>query len=136
VDTTSLIPSELVGIPTGDAFLARLPEFDDHFNCMRREAAEEGMVLRYVGVIDVERREIKASLEKYVYTCYCLRFPSFDKVVCRYPKTHPFATSLRGSDNIMMFHTERYARPLIVQGAGAGAEVTAMGVMNDLLKLM
>jgi homoserine dehydrogenase len=55
----------------------------------------------------------------------------------RYPKTHSFATSLGGSDNIIMFHTERYgARPLIVQGAGAGASVTAMGVMSDLLKLI
>jgi len=54
----------------------------------------------------------------------------------RYPTTHPFATSLGGSDNIIMFHTERYgARPLIVQGAGAGAAVTAMGVLSDLLKL-
>lgn len=35
-----------------------------------------------------------------------------------------------------MFHTKRYgARPLIVQGAGAGAAVTAMGVLSDLLKL-
>lgn len=34
-----------------------------------------------------------------------------------------------------MFHTERYSpRPLIVQGAGAGAAVTAMGVLSDLLK--
>ena len=50
--------------------------------------------------------------------------------------THPFATSVGGSDNIIMFHTERYGtRPLIVQGAGAGAAVTAMGVLSDLLKL-
>ena len=36
-----------------------------------------------------------------------------------------------------MFHTERYSpRPLIVQGAGAGAAVTAMGVLGDLLKLV
>jgi len=49
---------------------------------------------------------------------------------------HPFATSLGGSDNIIMFHTGRYSpRPLIVQGAGAGAAVTAMGVLGDLLKL-
>jgi homoserine dehydrogenase len=54
----------------------------------------------------------------------------------RYPTTHPFATSLGGSDNIILFHTERYSpRPLIVQGAGAGAAVTAMGVLGDLLKL-
>ena len=37
----------------------------------------------------------------------------------------------------MMFHTERYIpRPLIVQGAGAGAAVTAMGIMGDLFKLV
>lgn len=54
----------------------------------------------------------------------------------RYPVDHPFATALGGSDNIIAFHTERYSpRPLIVQGAGAGAAVTAMGVVSDLLKL-
>ena len=54
-----------------------------------------------------------------------------------YPNTHPFATSLGGSDNIVMFHTERYgARPLIVQGSGAGAAVTAMGVLGDLLRFL
>jgi len=55
----------------------------------------------------------------------------------RYPVTHPFATSLGGSDNIISFQTERYSpRPLIVQGAGAGAAVTAMGVLSDILKLL
>ena len=54
----------------------------------------------------------------------------------RYENAHPFATALGGSDNIIMFHTKRYgSRPLIVQGAGAGAAVTAMGVLSDLLKL-
>lgn len=57
-------------------------------------------------------------------------------LVRRYPSDHPFATSLSGSDNIIAFHTERYsARPLLVQGAGAGAEVTAMGVVSDLIKV-
>lgn len=48
---------------------------------------------------------------------------------------HLFVTSLAGSDSIML-HTERYGvRPLFMQGAVAGAAVTAMGVMSDLLKL-
>lgn len=65
------------------------------------------------------------------------RFGKINEVNYRYPKAHPFATSLGGSDNIIMFHTVRYgARPLIVQGAGAGAAVTAMGVLSDLLKLV
>jgi homoserine dehydrogenase len=54
-----------------------------------------------------------------------------------YPNTHPFVTSLGGSDNIVMFHTERYGvRPLIIQGAGAGAAVTAMGILGDLLRFL
>ncbi|KAF7344458.1 Homoserine dehydrogenase [Mycena sanguinolenta] len=118
VDTTSLIPPALENIPTGDEFIARLPEFDEHFAKMRADASAEGQVLRFVGVVDVVNGKVRAGLEKY-------------------PTTHPFATSLGGSDNIIMFHTERYgARPLIVQGAGAGAAVTAMGVLGDLLKLV
>jgi len=67
----------------------------------------------------------------------CLVLPTeTNSTIQRYPTDHPFATSLGGSDNIIMFHTERYSpRPLIVQGAGAGAAVTAMGVLGDLLKL-
>ncbi|PPR07654.1 hypothetical protein CVT24_003832 [Panaeolus cyanescens] len=117
VQTASLIPSALEGIPTGDEFLNRLPEFDQEFAKLRTEASQENKVLRFVGVVDVENGQVKAGLEKY----------SVD---------HPFATSLGGSDNIILFHTERYSpRPLIVQGSGAGAAVTAMGVLGDLLKL-
>lgn len=118
VNTRSLVPAALEGIATGDEFIRRLPEFDSEFEELRSGAFKEKQVLRFVGVIDVGSGLIKADLEKY-------------------PDTHPFATSLGGSDNIIMFHTERYgARPLIVQGAGAGAAVTAMGVLGDLLKLV
>jgi len=71
VNTTSLIPTALEGIPTGDEFLARLPAFDAYFDRMRAEAAAEGKVLRFVGVIDAGRSEIKVSLERY----YPLRVP-------------------------------------------------------------
>jgi homoserine dehydrogenase len=53
-----------------------------------------------------------------------------------YPFSHPFASSLSGSDNIIAFQTERYsARPLLVQGSGAGAEVTAAGVVADAIRV-
>ena len=49
------------------------------------------------------------------------------------PLTHPFA-NLAGSDNIISFKTRRYSeQPLVIQGPGAGAEVTAAGVFGDLL---
>ncbi|KAI0767961.1 homoserine dehydrogenase-domain-containing protein [Irpex lacteus] len=117
VSTRSLVPSALASVSSGSDFVDRLSEFDKEFDEMRESAREEGMVLRFVGVVDVEGGVVRADLEKY-------------------PTSHPFATSLGGSDNIIMFHTERYSpRPLIVQGAGAGAAVTAMGVMSDLFKL-
>lgn len=104
-------------IASGEEYTSRLPEFDADFDKLRADAASAGKVLRYVGVIDVASRTIKASLETY-------------------PATHPFATSLSGSDNTIAFHTKRYAqRPLIVQGAGAGADVTASGVVADLIRV-
>jgi len=42
---------------------------------------------------------------------------------------------LYGKDNIILFHTERYnEQPLVIKGAGAGAEVTASGVFADVLR--
>lgn len=117
VPTETLIPAELANIATGDEFVAKLPDFDAHYEQMRKEAEDKGQVLRYVGVIDAKLGKVKCGLERY----------SFD---------HPFASSLSGSDNIISFHTARYnKRPLIVQGAGAGADVTAMGVVADCLKV-
>jgi aspartokinase/homoserine dehydrogenase 1 len=42
---------------------------------------------------------------------------------------------LYGKDNIVLFHTERYnEQPLVIKGAGAGADVTASGVFADILR--
>jgi aspartokinase/homoserine dehydrogenase 1 len=48
---------------------------------------------------------------------------------------HP-AAALRGSEAFVAFHTERYRQyPMVVRGAGAGGEVTAAGVLADILRL-
>ena len=50
-------------------------------------------------------------------------------------KNHDFF-NIEGSDNIILFYTDRYnERPLIVKGAGAGAEVTASGIFADLIRI-
>ena len=42
---------------------------------------------------------------------------------------------LRGKDNVVLFYTDRYTeQPLVVKGAGAGAEVTASGVFADIIR--
>ena len=49
-------------------------------------------------------------------------------------ENHPFY-NLEGSDNITVFHTDRYKdSPLVVKGAGAGGEFTASGVFADIIK--
>ncbi len=51
------------------------------------------------------------------------------------PKEHPFY-NLEGKDNIVMFYTERYPeQPLIIKGAGAGADVTASGLFADIIRI-
>ncbi|TKA54285.1 hypothetical protein B0A53_03377 [Rhodotorula sp. CCFEE 5036] len=117
LSTQTLIPSALSDIAAGEEFVAKLPEHDAEFDQLRSDAEKEGKVLRYVGLIDRETGTVKCGLESY-------------------PASHPFASALSGSDNIVAFHTKRYSqRPLIVQGAGAGADVTAMGVVADAIKV-
>jgi len=113
----SLIPRELESASSGEEFMQRLPEFDTQMEEVKAAAEKEGKVVRFVGSIDVGKREVKVGLAKF-------------------DKSHPIA-ALKGSDNIISFYTKRYgSNPLIIQGAGAGGEVTAMGVTGDLLKVL
>jgi aspartokinase/homoserine dehydrogenase 1 len=51
------------------------------------------------------------------------------------PKDHPLARA-SGSDNILLFRTKRYdQQPMVIQGPGAGPDVTAAGVFAELLRL-
>jgi aspartokinase/homoserine dehydrogenase 1 len=110
----SLVPESLRG-GSIEEFLQRLPEHDSAMIALLQEAQSRGEVLRYVGVIDPEG-ECSVDLKSY-------------------PRSHAFAGT-SGSDNIVAFQTKRYqARSLIVQGPGAGPEVTAGGVFADLLRL-
>ncbi|MCB0444703.1 MAG: bifunctional aspartate kinase/homoserine dehydrogenase I, partial [Gelidibacter sp.] len=51
------------------------------------------------------------------------------------PQDHPFY-NLKGKDNIVMFYTQRYPeQPMIIKGAGAGADVTASGLFADIIRI-
>ncbi|KAJ4127401.1 Homoserine dehydrogenase [Fusarium oxysporum] len=113
----SLVPKELEGVTSSKEFLERLSEFDAQMEEHKATAAKDGKVVRFVGHVDVASKQAKVGLE-----CF--------------EKSHPIA-SLKGSDNIISIYTKRYGDlPLIVQGAGAGAAVTAMGVLGDVLKVL
>lgn len=93
----------------------KLQDFDSYFSDLNAKAVKSNSVLRYVGVVSPKDGKSSVSLQMY-------------------PSSHPFA-SLKGSDNIIAFTTKRFPSPLIVQGAGAGAAVTAFGMFSDILQI-
>lgn len=114
VTVEGLVPEELQNLSVPD-FLAALPEHDSAMAELFQQARERREVLRYVGSVD---REGNASARLQTY-----------------PMDHPFAR-IQMTDNIVLFSTRRYQpNPLVVQGPGAGPEVTAGGVFADLLRL-
>lgn len=115
VSIKSLVPQEMTALSV-DEFLKKYTENDALMLSLFEQAKARGEILRFVGVLNSEG---KASVE-----------------LKSYPHTHAFSR-LSGSDNIVLFKTERYLNQnLIVQGPGAGPEVTAAGVFADLLRLV
>jgi aspartokinase/homoserine dehydrogenase 1 len=115
VHTENLVPRNLRSGRLTKHFFRLYAGHDAGMQERVRRAAEHDCVLRYVGT--VQGRAASAGVKEI-------------------PRRHLLASG-RGSDNIVAFTTHRYARtPLVVQGPGAGADVTAMGVFSDLLKLL
>ena len=113
----SLIPAALESVITAGEFMRKLPQYDGEMETYKRKAAEAKKVVRYIGSVDLAKGEVKVGLEMV-------------------ERGSPIA-GLMGSDNLICFYTKRYgANPLVIQGAGAGGEVTAMGVTSDLIKAM
>jgi aspartokinase/homoserine dehydrogenase 1 len=81
----------------------------------------------------LKRAQSRNAVLRYVGT---LEGSSASAGIKEFPRDHPIAAA-KASDNIIAFTTKRYTRtPLVVQGPGAGADVTAMGVFSDILKLL
>jgi aspartokinase/homoserine dehydrogenase 1 len=111
----SLVPRLLTDGPFSQQFFSTYAAHDAEMGQRLQRARTRGAVLRYVGTL--ERGRARAEIREF-------------------PRDHSFATT-RGCDNIVAFTTNRYARtPLILQGPGAGADVTAMGVLSDIVKLL
>ncbi|MBL7784256.1 MAG: bifunctional aspartate kinase/homoserine dehydrogenase I [Saprospiraceae bacterium] len=112
VEIEQILPEKCVQATSVDAFFEALEQSDDYFEQMRRTAADHGKVLRFVAKLE----DGKAAI-----------------VLQQFDTSHPFYF-LSGSDNMVVFTTERYReRPLVVRGPGAGAEVTAAGVFAEVI---
>lgn len=108
-----LVPRALKNVSTAD-FLRRLAEYDGEWaERVQRERAR-GRVLRYV--VTATPRRVSARLTAV-------------------PISSPMG-ALQGTRNLVAFTTRRYrTEPLVVSGPGAGAEVTAAGILNDIYSL-
>jgi aspartokinase/homoserine dehydrogenase 1 len=113
VRVTSLVPAAWRRMPL-PRLLAQLESQDAPWAARAAAAAAQGRVLRYV--LRVTPRRVSVGLEAL-------------------PQAHPLAR-LVGSSNQLVYTTARYAAlPLVITGPGAGADVTASGVLDDILHL-
>jgi len=110
----NLVPEALRDC-SAEEFLEKLPEYDEAMKTVYSEAAAENKQLRYIAMLDADGNA-SVGLEAV-------------------ETSHPFC-NINLTDNIVQFETERYStNPLVIQGPGAGPEVTAAGVFADLLRL-
>jgi aspartokinase/homoserine dehydrogenase 1 len=97
-----------------DDFWKRLPELDADFEARRQVLEREGKRWRFVATM--ENGKTNVALKEV-------------------PSSHPFYP-LEGSNNIVLLTTERYKEyPMLIQGYGAGAAVTAAGVFANIMSI-
>jgi aspartokinase/homoserine dehydrogenase 1 len=114
IENKSFLPQACLDTTSNEAFLASLDEYKTHFDALFKTAASENARLKYVAAFENGKATVGL---KHI------------------PQGHDFY-NLEGSDNIVLFYTDRYAQqPLIVKGAGAGAAVTASGIFADIIRI-
>ena len=97
-----------------DDFWKHLPELDAGFEERRKKLEAEGKRLRFVATVDHGKTSVALK---------------------EVDSSHPFY-NLEGSTNIVMLTTERYKEyPMLIQGYGAGASVTAAGVFANIMSI-
>jgi homoserine dehydrogenase len=62
----NIVPQELQSVASADEFMSKLPQFDEHFQKLNDSAVQNGEVLRYVGVVDVQGSGSGVKLVRYV----------------------------------------------------------------------
>ena len=114
VEVASLVPSALAVLPKADVDAA-LPLLDQPLRDRFAQAYKDGEKLRFIARLENGRARV--GLESL-------------------PADHPLAGGT-GTDNRVAIWSDRYSRqPLVIQGPGAGAEVTAAGLLDDVLRIV
>lgn len=114
VSVQSMVPEDCVHTKSVSEFMEKLKAHDDHFKMLLEEAEKKGEKLRFMAVLENGKASVGLKSVN---------------------SKHPFY-ALEGSDNMILFTTERYHEfPMIIRGPGAGADVTAAGVFADIIRL-
>ncbi len=114
IQVENLTPVSCRSAGSVEEFYTLLEQSNEAFELKRHAAEAQGKVLRYVASLRGKSAQVRLVMVD---------------------PTHPCA-QLSGSDNIFVITTARYRNnPLIIRGPGAGAEVTAAGVLADILRV-
>jgi aspartokinase/homoserine dehydrogenase 1 len=112
IDNQSFMPASCMQGSVEDFYTAMITE-EKHFKSLYQAAAAQGKKLKFVARYDNGKASVGLQHIGPEHDLY----------------------HLYGKDNVVLFYTNRYSeQPLVVKGAGAGAEVTASGVFADILR--
>ena len=114
IENNSFLPQACLDTTDNESFFSSLEAHQSNFEELLEAANKEQSKLKYIA--QLENGKASVGLQHI-------------------PEGHDFY-NLEGSDNIILFYTRRYSKqPLIVKGAGAGADVTASGIFADIIRI-
>ena len=114
IKVENILPAACQEAETVEDFLKEIANADGQFEMLRKQSEADGKRLRMIARLEGDKASIGLQ---------------------QVDSNDPFYT-LSGSDNMIVFTTERYKdRPLVVRGPGAGAEVTAAGLFAEIITI-
>ena len=114
IENIPFIPKKSWRTTTNEAFFDSLEKYEEEFVKLYNNAADKGCRIKYVAEFNDGKARVGLQHINWGHEFY----------------------NLEGKDNIVIFHTDRYSsQPLIVKGAGAGADVTASGIFADVIRV-
>jgi bifunctional aspartokinase / homoserine dehydrogenase 1 len=110
----NLVPTKYRKIASVADFMKRLPELDEYFDKRYADAKKKGCVLRYISSFENGKASVQLK---------------------EVDKKHP-AYNLAGTENIIAYYTDYYnTAPQVVNGPGAGTQLTGVGIISDIFKI-
>lgn len=114
LETDNFLTDEAMNAASVEVFFKTLIKDEPYYQSLYQSAQEKNCQLKFIA--EFNDGKAKVGLKEI-------------------PQGHPFY-NLKGKDNIVMFYTQRYPeQPMIIKGAGAGADVTASGLFADIIRI-